>query len=185
MRLESSAESPQSSSQSSSLSASTPAGASGQPDWAETSAAAAPGSSQQDSDQRRILVIENNVEAADLITSLLESEGYAVELATDGQYGLMLADSFGPELILLDTNLPGMSSSEMTQILRSAPQFGARFRYTRILYLAEQRHIIQQRFHSLPGAPIADYVFKPIDAKLLLERVQRCFEEIDSGPQAQ
>ena len=177
MRFESSAETPQSSSP---ASASTSAGASDQQDWAETSAA---GSNAQGSDQRRILVIEGDVQTADLITSLLESEGYRVELATDGQYGLMLADSFDPELILLDTGLAGMSSSEMTQILRSAPQFGARFRYTRIIYLAEQRHIIQQRFHSLPGAPIADYIFKPVDAKLLLERVQRAFEEMDAGPQ--
>jgi len=153
-------------------------GVSGQQDWAETAPQTSP---DGDSEKRRILVIEGDVQTADLIASLLESEGYDVELAMDGQYGLMLADSFNPELILLDTALPSMGSAEMTQILRSAPQFGARFRYTRIIYLAEQRHIIQQRFHSLPGAPITDYIFKPIDAKLLLERVQRAFEEFDSG----
>jgi len=147
-------------------------------DWAETGAGNSP---SRDEKPRRILVIEGDVDTADLITSLLESVGYEVELATDGQYGLIVADSFQPDMILLDTNLPGLSSSEMTQILRSAPQFGARFRYTRIIYMADQRHIIGQRFHSLPNEPIANYVMKPIDAKLLLERVQRSFEEIDGG----
>src|SRR5688500_7251273 len=62
--------------------------------------------------QRRILVVEDDVETADFLVTLLENAGYEVEIATDGQYCLILVDSFEPELILMDTTLPGMSSSE-------------------------------------------------------------------------
>lgn len=131
--------------------------------------------------KRRVLVVEDDVETADFIVSLLENADYEVEVATDGQYCLYLLNEFEPELILMDTSLPGVSSYEVTQVLRNAPQYGARFRYTRIIYMSEQRQIIGQRFHSQPDAPMSDYMFKPIDASTLLERVERTLEEIDSN----
>ena len=132
----------------------------------------------------RVLVIENDVDTANLVVALLENAGYEVEIAPEGQYGLLLADTFEPELILLDVILPGMSGAEVTQVLRSAPQYAGRFRFTRIMYLADHCHIIQQRFHALPAIPISDYIFKPINAGELLDKVERALAAQESTADA-
>jgi CheY-like chemotaxis protein len=131
--------------------------------------------------QRRVLVIESDIESADLIIALLENEGYKVEIATDGQYGLMLADNFEPHVILLALSLPGMSGYEVTQILRNEPRYAQRFRFTRIFYLTSKDHMLQKRFNSLPGTPMSDYIFKPVDIPELIDKVSRAFSDL---PQA-
>jgi CheY-like chemotaxis protein len=123
----------------------------------------------------RILVIESDIEIADLMVALLENIGYSVEVAIDGQYGLLLADSFEPELILLGLSLPGMSGYDVTQVLRTEPRYAHRFRRTRIFYITDKDQMVQKRFHSLPGTPMHDYIFKPIDVPELLDKVARVF----------
>jgi CheY-like chemotaxis protein len=138
---------------------------------------AAPVESEEGDNERRVLVVESDIEAADLIIALLENEGFKVEVATDGQYGLMLADSFEPHLILLALTLPGMSGYEVTQVLRNEPRYAQRFRFTRIYYLTSKDHMLQKRFSSLPGTPMSDYIFKPIDIPELIDKVNRAFAE--------
>lgn len=134
-----------------------------------SSSAAAP------STRPRILIIEDDMASADAMVSLLETANYEVEVATDAQYGLMLVETFSPEVILLETNLPGMSGHEMTSVLRTAPQYASRFRSMHILYLADNRSILQQRFHSLPDIPMSSYLFKPVNPAELLDKVERIF----------
>jgi CheY-like chemotaxis protein len=123
----------------------------------------------------RVLVIEGDVETADLIVSVLENAGYEVEVATDGSYGLILLDSFNPELILMGSTLQRISGTEVVQSIRSAPQYSSRFRSTPIIYIGDNKQLIQQRFHTLPDTPMSDYIFKPIDVTELLDKVGRIF----------
>lgn len=125
----------------------------------------------------RILLIAGEPQSADEISGLLEGSGYCVAAASDWPYALLLALDFEPNLVILDTSLPGLSSSAATHVLRSAPDFGPRFRRTPFLYLAERSHIITQRFDHHPNLPTAEYVFKPVDPEILLDRVQRSLSE--------
>jgi CheY-like chemotaxis protein len=127
--------------------------------------------------RHRVLVVESDVETADLMVTALENAGYEVEVATDGQYALMLLDSFEPQLILLALTLPGLSGLEVTQILRGEPRFAQRFRATRIFYLTDKAHMLEKRFSSLPGTPMADYLFTPIDVSELLDKARRVFAD--------
>ena len=142
---------------------------------------AAPGITSSDSPDEpqvhRVLVVESDIETADLIVALLENAGYSAEVAIDGQYGLLLVDTFEPELILLGLSLPGMSGYDVTQILRTEPRYAQRFRYTRIFYITDKEQMLQKRFHSLPGTPMHDYIFKPIDIPELLDKVARVFSD--------
>ena len=137
-----------------------------------------------ETDDRRVLVIESDIEAADLIVALLENDGYKVEIATDGQYGLMLADNFEPHIILLALSLPGISGYDVTQILRNEPRYAQRFRFTRIFYLTSKDHMLQKRFNALPGTPMSDYIFKPVDIPELLDKVSRAFSVFQAGLEA-
>lgn len=70
---------------------------------------------------RKILMIEDNAQNAYLATFLLERNGYEVTLARDGVQGLELAQTFVPDYVLLDIQLPKMDGYEVARRLRQIP----------------------------------------------------------------
>lgn len=67
---------------------------------------------------KRVLVIDDNKDAADSIRMLLEMEGHEACCAYDGKDGLELAQRFQPELVLVDIGLPGMTGYEVARRFR-------------------------------------------------------------------
>jgi signal transduction histidine kinase len=67
---------------------------------------------------RRILVVDDNRDAADSLARLLRLNGHAVQVAHAGTDALALADVQTPEVILLDLGLPGMDGYEICRRLR-------------------------------------------------------------------
>jgi signal transduction histidine kinase len=67
---------------------------------------------------RKLLVVDDNVDAAQSLAMLLTLEGHQVEVAHDGPAALAAAESFKPDVVLLDIGLPGMSGLEVGQRLR-------------------------------------------------------------------
>ena len=123
--------------------------------------------------QKRVLIIEGSVETADYLADLLESEGYAVEVATEGKYGLMIADRFEPHLILVALELTGMNGHDFAATLRTDPVYAQRFRNTRLFFLSDKEQMLSKRFDALPGTPMTDYIFKPIDAPELIDKAAK------------
>ena len=82
---------------------------------------ATPGAAHKGSTKRRILVVDDNVDAAMTIGSLLKAWGHDVQSVFNGTAALETARSFRPEIILLDIGLPGMSGYEVAKQLRSEP----------------------------------------------------------------
>jgi PAS domain S-box-containing protein len=72
---------------------------------------------------RRILVVDDNVDAADSIGMLLRHWGNEVHLAHNGPQALEAAAEFSPDLVVLDIGLPGMSGYEVAHRLREQPRF--------------------------------------------------------------
>jgi PAS domain S-box-containing protein len=68
---------------------------------------------------RRVLIIEDNVDAADTLQEVLELCGHEVRVALDGPEGLRVAGAFGPEVVLCDIGLPGMTGYEVARAFRS------------------------------------------------------------------
>jgi two-component system, cell cycle response regulator DivK len=66
----------------------------------------------------RVLVIEDNVSNMTLATFLLESVGHTVLSATDAEAGLIIARDEGPDLILMDIQLPEMDGLHATALLK-------------------------------------------------------------------
>ncbi len=79
------------------------------------------------SHRRQILVVDDNRDAANslarLLTILCRQD---VRVAYDGPSALEAADSFRPEVVLLDIGLPGMDGYEVARRLRAAPSSPAR-----------------------------------------------------------
>jgi two-component system, chemotaxis family, CheB/CheR fusion protein len=86
----------------------------------QSSSAKQPVHAARQSDSRRILVVDDNVDGAESLAMLLEHEGHAVRSAKDGAEALAMAVAFHPDVVLLDIGLPGMSGYEVARNLRGS-----------------------------------------------------------------
>ncbi len=69
--------------------------------------------------RRRVLLIEDNVDAADSLRDLLAMEGHEVEVAYDGPSGIARARALKPQIVFCDIGLPGMDGYEVAHVLRA------------------------------------------------------------------
>jgi CheY-like chemotaxis protein len=74
------------------------------------------------SSPRRVLVIEDNVDAANSMRDALELFGHTVFIAYDGPTGLEQARASHPEVVLCDIGLPGMDGYEVARTIRATPE---------------------------------------------------------------
>jgi len=70
---------------------------------------------------RRILVADDNQDAADSLAMILEMGGHDVRVAHDGRAALSVAQSFRPDTVLLDIGMPHLNGYEVAQALRQEP----------------------------------------------------------------
>ena len=84
--------------------------------------APAEGSARQQGDvRRRILVVDDNRDAAQALRLLLEGDGHEVRVAGDGLSGLAAAKEYRPDVALLDIGLPKMSGYELARRMCEEP----------------------------------------------------------------
>ena len=134
--------------------------------------------------ETRILVIENDVEAADHVINILESDGYAVEIATDATYGVMLAQTYLPHLILLGALSEHLTGADFMRSLRNVPGFAERAQITPVLYLIDNSQLLQQRFQGLRDTPLTSTIFKPANERELLQKIERALNPDTDFPTA-
>jgi DNA-binding response OmpR family regulator len=66
----------------------------------------------------RLLIVEDNADAAESLGMLLKLDGHAVRITLDGATALQAAESDSPDVVLLDLGLPGMDGYEVARRLR-------------------------------------------------------------------
>ncbi len=79
----------------------------------------APGGLSAKAPGLRVLVVDDNQDAAMLLAEVLEFEGHTVVVAHDGPTALVARKTFVPDVAVLDIGLPGMDGYELAQLLRS------------------------------------------------------------------
>jgi len=70
---------------------------------------------------KRILIVDDNEQAADVASELLDLCGYQTAVAYGGPQGLQAAEAFAPDVILLDLGMPGMDGFQVAAALRARP----------------------------------------------------------------
>jgi PAS domain S-box-containing protein len=95
--------------------------------------------------QRRVLVIEDNVDAAETLRDVLEMEGHTVEVAYAGDAGLERALAFRPDAVLCDIGLPEMDGYEVARALRADPGIGRRTTLVALTGYARREDIAKAR----------------------------------------
>jgi DNA-binding response OmpR family regulator len=112
----------------------------------------------------RVLVVEDDRRLAELLDELLTGQGFAVEIAADGQAGLHAGLTRRYEVLLIDRGLPGIEGVDLITRLRS------RGILTPILVLTA-RGALNDRVEGL-DAGAEDYLTKPFEVPELLARLR-------------
>lgn len=121
---------------------------------------------------RRILVVDDNVDAAESIAVLLGLWGYEVQLAHNGPEALRAAEKYQPEVIVLDIGLPEMSGYEVAQRLQQDP-------YSKKAVLVAVTGYGQEDDRRRSRAAGFDYhLTKPVDPSAL----QQLLASLSPGP---
>ena len=116
--------------------------------------------------KRKILLVEDEQDIRELIRYNLETEGFSVVEASDGEIALKLAASERPALILLDLMLPGVPGLEVCRLLRNKEAT----QNTPILMLTARASEVDKILGLEMGAD--DYVTKPFSPRELVARVK-------------
>ncbi len=128
---------------------------------------------------KRILIVEDEIEIAKVLSIELEYEGYEVFIEHDGKSGLDTALTVNIDLILLDVMLPVFSGIEVLRRLRKAGKD------TPVILLTARNTTMDKVVGLDQGAN--DYVTKPFEIEELLARVRSCIRSnasIESTAQA-
>jgi len=127
---------------------------------------------------RNILVIDDDPDIREALTTVLQSHGYQVATAGDGVEGLDRLKTGKTDLIILDLIMPKMDGFAMYKRLRSPDQ--AEYGDIPILILTSLREESSRRRLELEtGMEMAvdDYVEKPISPAIMLQRVEKLLQK--------
>lgn len=108
---------------------------------------------------KTIAVIEDDIYIGDMLTEVLEGEGYRVCRAYSGTEALYLLEHGKPDLILLDLMLPGLSGEEVLPHTKGIP-----------VIVISAKVEVKSKVDLLLGGAV-DYVTKPFDTRELLARI--------------
>ncbi|HEX9794788.1 MAG TPA: response regulator transcription factor [Planctomycetota bacterium] len=122
--------------------------------------------------QRRILLVEDDRELAELARVHLQEAGYGVEAVHDGATGNARARDGAFDLVILDLMLPGLDGLEICRRIR------ARASYTPTLILTARSAEVDRVLGLEVGAD--DYLTKPVSLRELVARVKAIFRRVDA-----
>ena len=118
------------------------------------------------SDQRRILLVDDNRDFADSMKMLLERERHKVEIAYDGMSALETARTFSPDVVLLDLGLPGMNGYETAKQLRAMPEMRD------VLMIAVSGYAQEEDRQRSAREGFDGDLKKPVEVQKILEVIQ-------------
>jgi PAS domain S-box-containing protein len=115
----------------------------------------------------RVLIVDDNVDAAESLALLLQSDGHTVSVAHNGVEAVRRAESWQPDIAVLDVGLPGMNGYEVASALRergdACPELIAVTGYGQA---ADTQRALEAGFRF--------HLVKPVDARDITTAIARC-----------
>jgi DNA-binding response OmpR family regulator len=115
---------------------------------------------------RRILLVDDDPEIVESMRTVLESRGYTILVARDGNQGLALAETEEPDLVVLDMMMPKRSGFLVLEKLRRS-----RPNPMRVIMITANEGSRHKAYAEMLG--VDDYIRKPFAMDRLLESVDR------------
>jgi DNA-binding response OmpR family regulator len=127
----------------------------------------------------KILVVDDDPDMREALQMVLESSGYAVVLAEDGEKCLSMLKQEQPDLLILDLLMPRMDGFEVCKALKD-PRHAKYAGMPIIILSSVQEGVSQRRYELETGVrlDVDDYVEKPIEGGVLLDRVGKIIKRI-------
>ena len=125
---------------------------------------------------RKVLIVEDDNNIAELLHLYLEKEGFETQVAPDGGKGVELYRSFHPELVLLDIMLPVMDGWSVLKKIRETDK-------TPVILLTAKGET-NDKVQGLEGGA-DDYIVKPLEMPEVIARVRAVFRRMapDDAPE--
>jgi two-component system CheB/CheR fusion protein len=114
---------------------------------------------------QRILIVDDNVDAATALAAILRQDKHTVALAHSGPVGLETARTFQPEVALIDLGMPGMNGFEVAEHLRAADKD--------VVLIAVSGYSGEETRRRAKEAQFDEFVIKPFDPQALEELLSR------------
>ncbi|MDX2042690.1 MAG: response regulator transcription factor [Acidobacteriota bacterium] len=121
----------------------------------------------------RLLLIDDDLELTELLTEFLSGEGFAIEIANDGETGAKKAVEGSFALIVLDVMLPGLNGFEVLRRIRAANR-------TPVLMLTARGDDVDRIVGLELGAD--DYLPKPFNPRELVARIRAILRRANPDP---
>ena len=132
----------------------------------QAAAAASSAVAGSDAQGKRILLVDDDSEIVDSMRTVLESRGYQILVARDGNQGLAMAEADTPDLVVLDMMMPKRSGFLVLEKLRrSSPN------PVRVIMITANEGSRHKAYAEMLG--VDDYIRKPFAMDRLLDSVDR------------
>src|SRR3954451_1074124 len=116
--------------------------------------------------KKRVLLVDDDAEIIDAIRYALESKGYQIFIARDGNQGLAMAEREDPDLVILDMMMPKRSGFLVLEKLRRS-----RAVPVRVIMITANEGARHKAYAEMLG--VDDYIRKPFAMDKLVEAVER------------
>jgi CheY-like chemotaxis protein len=126
----------------------------------------------------KIMVVDDDPDMRETLEMILGSAGYTVVTACNGEECLIRLKEEQPDLLILDLLMPKMDGFEVCKALKDPRR--AKYAHMPIIILSSIREGVSQRRYELETGvqlDVDDYVEKPVESKVLLERVGRILDK--------
>jgi CheY-like chemotaxis protein len=115
----------------------------------------------------KVLLVEDNPLNMELIIEILQSQGFAVDKADDGEKAIIMAEKSTYDLILMDIALPGIDGIETAKKIRNKPQ------YKNVPFVALTAFAMAGDKERLLNAGFNEYVSKPLDVHEFVKKMEK------------
>lgn len=120
----------------------------------------------KESDARRVLIVDDDYEIVEAVRYALESKGYTVLIARDGNQGLAMAEREDPDLVILDMMMPKRSGFLVLERLRRTRPVPLK-----VVMITANEGSRHKAYAEMLG--VDDYIRKPFAMDRLMDSVDR------------
>jgi two-component system cell cycle response regulator DivK len=122
---------------------------------------------------RTVLIAEDNAVNRELLRELLETRGYTVLEACDGQEAHHMIDQAQPDILLLDIGMPVLNGFAVVRKIRENPHLD------KLPVVAVTAYAMQDDREKILNSKFDGYLSKPINPRLLMEELDRLLSQRD------
>src|SRR5215831_6957411 len=122
--------------------------------------------SEKEKKPQRVLIVDDDHEIVESVKFALETKGYAVLIARDGNQGLAMAEREDPDLVILDMMMPKRSGFLVLEKLRRTREVPVR-----VIMITANEGSRHKAYAEMLG--VDDYIRKPFAMDKLVDAVQR------------